>query len=60
MKTWQFWVIVLLFIFVVIPLVVYGISVNAATKVIASNQLSNTGANGIDANGYASFAPPQK
>lgn len=36
-KNWQFWVILLVVIFIVIPVIIYGISVNAATKVIAAN-----------------------
>lgn len=56
MKNWQFWVIVLVVIFIVIPVIVYGISVNAATKVIASNPNIVH----LDASGYPSSAPPQK
>lgn len=37
MKTWQFWVIILIVIFIVLPIIVYGISLNAASKVIAAN-----------------------
>lgn len=42
MKTWQFWVIILIVIFIIIPIVIYGISLNAASKIVASNpQLAN-------------------
>lgn len=37
MKTWQFWVLLLVVIFIVIPVIVYGISLNAVTKVASSN-----------------------
>lgn len=64
MKTWQFWVIIIMVIFVVVPLIVYGISVSAASKVVASNPnlVNNAIANlpHLDASGYASSAPPQK
>lgn len=42
MKTWQFWVIILVIIFVVVPLIAYGMTLSAASKVAASNpQLQN-------------------
>lgn len=50
MKTWQFWVIVILFIFVVVPLIAYGISVNAASKVIAANQNTPNGSGILQGN----------
>lgn len=37
MKTWQFWVVILIVVFIIVPVIIYGISVNAASKVIASN-----------------------
>ena len=37
MKTWQFWVIVLLVIFVVVPLIYYAITANTLGKVVAQN-----------------------
>lgn len=37
MKTWQFWVIVLLVILVVVPLIYYAITANTLAKVVKDN-----------------------
>ncbi len=55
MRVWVFWVLLIVFLLVVVPLIIYGISVNAATKVIAANPTlaSNAIQNHLDANGYS-------
>lgn len=55
MKTWQFWVLIIL-VLLIIVVVIYAVSVKAAATVIAANPNSIH----LDASGYASSAPPQK
>lgn len=51
MKTWMFWVIILVFIFVVIPLIYFAIVAKAVTKIADD---SPAGKSYIELNGYDS------
>ncbi len=43
MKAWQFWVIILVVIFVVVPIIYFAIIANSVTKISKSNGFSNSG-----------------
>lgn len=61
MKTWQWIVLVLIFLFVVVPIIIFAISANTAAKIIEANpNLLTTDPNvHLDASGYASGVPPR-
>jgi len=41
MKTWQFWVIILIFTFVVIPLIYFAIVAKSVTKIATSDSFNS-------------------
>ena len=59
MKSWQFWVIIIVVILIIVPVIVYSVSVKAASNIIAANPGIASNVH-LDSSGYASSAPPQK